>query len=332
MKKILMTLVCLGSIWAVKAQQDPAYNMYVFNGLFINPAYAGSHEVVSLMAIYRQQWVGLDGAPSTGNISVSSPLRREQYALGAIVSNDKIGLGNTFSFTPSFAYRIKLKESKLCFGVQASFAYYYRNNAKSDLPTSASDPTTSLNTNLFLPNVGFGIYWYGKNYFIGASAPHLMPTALGGGEKVGVLSYNSTLARVYNFYVFSAGYVTGKEEANVRFKPSIMMKWQQGLPNNIPQFDFNMALLLVHRLWVGMSFKTSGDAFTASGKPEPFGPESLSGYVQVRVTPQLQIAYCYEGSLTNLHNSNTGTHEVMLGYDFWYNKRRFVTSRYVTYF
>jgi len=93
-----------------------------------------------------------------------------------------------------------------------------------------------------------------------------------------------------------------------------------------------MALLLVHRLWVGMSFKTSGNAFTPAGKPEPFGPESLSGYVQVRVTPQLQIAYCYEGELTNLHNTNTGTHEIMLGYDFWYNKRRFVTSRYVTYF
>jgi len=113
MKKIILVVAFLGGIWAARAQQDPAYSMYVFNGLFINPAYAGSHEVVSLMGIYRQQWVGLDGAPSTGNISVHTPLRREQYALGAIISNDKIGLGNTFSFTPSFAYRIKLKESRL---------------------------------------------------------------------------------------------------------------------------------------------------------------------------------------------------------------------------
>ena len=59
MKKIILAIVFLSSMIAVRAQQDPAYSMYVFNGLFINPAYAGSHEVVSLMGIYRQQWVGL---------------------------------------------------------------------------------------------------------------------------------------------------------------------------------------------------------------------------------------------------------------------------------
>jgi type IX secretion system PorP/SprF family membrane protein len=330
MKKILIIVALLGGMWSAKAQQDPAYSMYVFNGLFINPAYAGSHEVVSLMAIYRQQWVGLDGAPSTGNISFHMPMRREQYAIGAIVSNDKIGLGNTFSFTPSFAYRIKIKESKLCFGIQGSFAYYYRNNSKSDLPTGVPDNTTSINTNLFIPNVGFGIYWYGKKFFVGASVPHLMPSSLG--DKVGVLSYNTNLARVYNYYVFNAGYVFGKEEANVKFKPSILMKWQKGLPNNIPQFDLNLGLLLVHRIWIGASVRTQGDAFTPAGRVQKFGVESIAGYVQVRVTPQLQIAYSYDAGLSTLRNTNSGTHEVMLGYDFWYNKRRFVTSRYVTYF
>ena len=258
------------------------------------------------------------------------PLKREQYALGAIVSNDKIGLGNTFSFTPSFAYRIKIKQSRLCFGVQGSFAYYYRNNSRSDLPSSTPDNTTSLNTNLFIPNVGFGIYLYGKKYFVGASVPHLMPTSLG--HNVGVLSYNSTLAKVYNYYVFTAGYVVGKDEAVVKFRPSILMKWQQGLPNNIPQFDVNLGLLIVHRMWIGASVRTQGDAFTPSGRKMVFGVESLSGYVQVRVTPQLQLAYAYESPLSNLRNASSGTHEVMIGYDFWYNKRRFVTSRYVTYF
>lgn len=330
MKKIILAIVFVSSILAVRAQQDPAYNMYVFNGLFINPAYAGSHEVVSLMGIYRQQWVGLDGAPSTGNISVHMPLKREQYALGAIVSNDKIGLGNTFSFTPSFAYRIKIKQSRLCFGIQGSFAYYYRNNSKSDLPTSIPDNTTSLNTNLFIPNVGFGIYLYGKRYFVVASVPHLMPTSLG--DKVGVLSYNSTLAKVYNYYVFTAGYVVGKEEAAVRFRPSILAKWQQGLPNNIPQIDLNLGLLIVHRMWIGASIRTQGDAFTPGGKKQVFGVESLAGYIQVRVTPQLQLAYSYESALSSLRSTNSGTHELMIGYDFWYSKRRFVTSRYVTYF
>ncbi len=330
MKKIIIALAFLGIAFAGQAQQDPAYSMYLFNGLYVNPAYAGSHEVMSLVGIFRQQWVDMDGAPTTANISINTPFRRPQYAMGLVVSNDKIGLGNTFSFTPSFAYRIKIRKSHLCFGLQASFAYFYRNNSKSDLPSGTPDNTTSVNTNLFMPNVGFGIYLYGKKYFIGVSAPHLMPSSLR--SNVGLLSYNDAIARIYNYYVLTAGYVVGREQSVVKFRPSLMMKWQQGLPNNIPQFDFNLALLFIDRIWVGAGLRTQGDAYMSSGSTLKFGPESLIAFAQVRITPQLQLGYAYDYSLSNLHNANSGTHEIMLGYDFWYDKKRFVTPRYVSYF
>ena len=330
MKKIIIALAFLGCVFVTKAQQDPAYSMYMFNGLFINPAYAGSHEVISLVGIYRHQWAGIDGAPRTANLSVHMPFKRTQYAMGLVVSNDKIGLGNTFSFTPSFSYRIKIKDSRLCFGLQASLAYFYRNNAESDLPSTIPDNTMSLNTNLFLPNVGFGIYLYGKRYFIGIAAPHLMPTALRG--KTSVLNYNADIAKVYNYYVFTVGGVIGKEQSIVKFRPTLLAKWQKGLPNNIPQFDFNLALLFIDRIWVGASLRTQGDAYTKNGKILKFGPESIIGYMQFKITPQLQLGYAYDASLSNLRHANSGTHEIMLGYDFWYNKKRFVNSRYVTYF
>lgn len=330
MNKIIAAIALLACVLTTKAQQDPAYSMYMFNGLFVNPAYAGSREVVSLMGIYRHQWVGIDGAPRTANVSVHTPFKRTQYAMGLVVSNDKIGLGNTFSFTPSFSYRLKIKQSRLCFGLQASFAYFYRNNAKSDLPETAADNTMQLNTNLFLPNVGFGIYAYGKKYFIGVSVPHLMPSTLRG--KTNVVNYNADIAKVYNYYVFTAGYVVGKEQSVVKFRPTVLAKWQQGLPHNIPQFDFNLALLFIDRIWVGASLRTQGDAYTKNGKVMKFGPESVVGYVQFKITPQLQLGYAYDVTVSNLRNANSGTHEIMLGYDFWYTKKRFVNSRYVTYF
>jgi type IX secretion system PorP/SprF family membrane protein len=331
MKKIITCLAILLTLGgSLQAQQDPAYSMYMFNGLFINPAYAGSHEVVSLMAIYRHQWVGVDGAPRTENISVHMPFLRNQYAMGMIVSNDKIGLANTFSVTPSFSYRVKIKESKLCFGVQASFAYFYRNNASSVLPTNTSDNTIALNTNMFVPNIGFGIYAYGKKYFVGASAPHLMPTALSG--KTAVLNYNAEIARAYNYYILTAGYVVGKDLSVVKFRPTFLMKWQKGLPNNIPQFDFNLALLFIDRIWIGASLRTQGDAYAPGGKVMKFGPESIIGYALVKVTRQLQIGYAYDATLSNLRKVNSGTHEITLGYDFWYNKKRFANPRFVSYF
>ena len=251
MKKILITaLMAIAFFTGVKAQQDAAYSMYMFNGLFLNPAYAGSQEVISVMAIYRHQWAGLEGAPKTVNASVHSPLRRDQYALGMTITNDRLGLSNTFSVTPAFAYRLRLKgDNRLCFGVQASFNYFYQNNGKAQLPDiNTQDNSFALNANLFVPNFGFGIYAYGKRYFVGVSAPHLLPSKLS--EKTGVAGYTNSIARVYNHYLFTAGYVFGKEASVVKVRPSILMKWQKGLPKNIPQFDINLALLCVERVWL----------------------------------------------------------------------------------
>lgn len=322
MKKLIFSaLFAIVAYGGLRAQQDPAYTMYMFNGLFINPAYAGSHEVVSLMGIYRHQWAGIEGAPRTANISVHSPLRRDQYGLGMVISNDKIGLSNTFSVTPSFSYRLKIKQSRLCFGIQASFQYFYQNNGGAQIVTPG-DNAFSVNENMFVPNVGFGIYAYGKRYFVGASVPHLMPASLRG--KTDVVSYNRDIARVYDFVNFTAGYVFGKDASIVKFRPTILMKWQQGLHKNIPQFDVSLALLFVERLWFGASYRTGGD-FKYYG-------QSASVFAQFKATPQLQIGYAYDAEISSLRKFNSGTHEIMLGYDFWFNKKRFVTPRYVKYF
>lgn len=324
MKKLILSALLLAGLFTgVKAQQDPAYSMYMFNGLFLNPAYAGSQEAISLMGIYRHQWAGLEGAPRTANISVHTPFRRDQYAIGLTLTNDKIGLSNTFSVTPAFSYRIRIKQTRLCFGVQASFAYYYQNNNKAVLPdVNVNDPAFALNQNLFVPNIGFGVYWYGKRFFVGASVPHLLPSKLR--DKTGVSKYDQSIARVYNNYLFTAGYVFGKEASIVKFRPSILMKWQKGLPKNIPQFDINLALLFIERVWLGVGYRTGGD--------NAYYGQSANVFVTFKATPQLQIGYCYDAEISSLRHYTGGTHEIMIGYDFYYNKKRFVTPRFVKYF
>ena len=310
----------------VKAQQDPNYSMYMFNGLFINPAYAGSQEVISLMAIYRDQWVGVDGAPQTANISVHTPLPRDQYALGLVVSNDKIGLANTLNFTPSFAYRLKLGKSRLCFGVQASFAYYYENNAAANLASQATGGPSDLafagNTRLFVPNFGFGIYAYGKRYFAGISVPHLLPSYLAG--QVGVVTGNALVNRMYNAYIATGGYVIGNDASIVKFRPTILLMYQQGLYKNIPMIDISPALLFIDRIWFGVTYRTGGN-FSYAG-------QAVAPFLQVKITPQLQLGYSYDAELSALTHFTSGTQEIMLGYDFSYNKKRFVSPRYIKYF
>ncbi|MES2620412.1 MAG: type IX secretion system membrane protein PorP/SprF [Bacteroidota bacterium] len=327
MKKLILSAILFAAVFTgVKAQQDAAYSMYMFNGLFLNPAYAGSSEAISVMAIYRHQWAGLEGAPKTVNASVHTPFRRDQYAVGLTLTNDRLGLANTFSVTPAFSYRLRIKQSRLCFGVQASFAYYYQNSTSAVLPDNIPDNAFSLNSNLFVPNIGFGVYWYGKRYFAGFSVPHLLPAKLR--DKTGVSGYNTTIARVYNHYLFTGGYVFGKEASIVKFRPSILMKWQKGLPKNIPQFDINLALLFVERLWFGVGYRTGGDGQGAGN----YAGQSANLFLQFKATPQLQIGYAYDAEISSLRKYNGGTHEIMIGYDFYYNKKRFVTPRFVKYF
>ena len=46
------------------AQQDVMISQYLFNGLLINPGYAGSHPYTSSSLLHRSQWSQFDGAPT----------------------------------------------------------------------------------------------------------------------------------------------------------------------------------------------------------------------------------------------------------------------------
>jgi type IX secretion system PorP/SprF family membrane protein len=135
--------------------------MYRFNGLYINSAYAGSHEVLNATAIYRNQRVRMPGQPQIASVAVHSPLAKDRVGLGLIYTFDKIGVTQTNSIDASFAYRLpvgKKKNIKLCFGLSAGVMNCIA-NLSGVQTTDASDPNFVGNTqNRWLPNVGFGFY------------------------------------------------------------------------------------------------------------------------------------------------------------------------------
>lgn len=337
MKKVILFLTVIAVTGIAKAQQDPEYNMYMFNGLYLNPAYAGSHDVISTMAIYRHQWAGIDGAPRTANLSVHSPLKKDQYNLGLSISNDRLGLTNLFTVTPAFAYKIKItSDIRLSLGVQATLAYF-QNRLGEGITYDALNPNQvdnvfSGNKNLFLPNFGAGLYLYGKKFYFGFSVPHLLPSSLAKQLKVETTS-STSVSKLYNQYLLTGGYVFGKDAAIVKVKPSFLMKYQKGLVKNIPDFDFTLGLLFIDRIWLSATARTGGEKFNSSGsKKKDFNLEGIIGIIHAKITPQLSVGYGYHYAITDLRKYQTGTHEVMLGYDFWYNKKRFVTPRFVKYF
>jgi hypothetical protein len=59
------------------AQQDAQFTQYMYNTININPAY-GSRGALSIFALHRTQWVGLDGAPVTNAVSINTPLNNSK--------------------------------------------------------------------------------------------------------------------------------------------------------------------------------------------------------------------------------------------------------------
>jgi type IX secretion system PorP/SprF family membrane protein len=299
--------------------------MYMFNGLYINPAYAGSQDVLNVMGIYRHQWSGIEGAPNTTNVSVDAPLRRDQYALGLTVMNDRLGLTNMFTTTGAFAYRIKVKaDNIISLGIQGGVTYYQQRNTEA--VTNVVDPSFSVNQSLWLPNVGAGIYAYGKRYYLGISSPHIVPFSLDDKWEVAT---SPAVAHQYNQILVTGGYVFGKDASIVKFRPTFLLNVQKGTNYNMPDIYLNLGLLFIDRLWLIPGIITGSN--TAGGEPQKFNVEGFVCALMFKVTPQLGLGYSYHYSL-KLADYETGTHEIMINYLFWYNKKRFVTPRYVKYF
>ena len=100
------------------AQQDAMFTKYMFNTLVYNPAYAGSYEYLSINALHRGQWWGIDGAPTTQSLSVHTPVS-ERVGLGLSLVNDKIGPTGSTQINAVYAYRIPIGPGKLSIGLQA---------------------------------------------------------------------------------------------------------------------------------------------------------------------------------------------------------------------
>lgn len=313
LKRTLFIISCFTVFFTIpsNAQQDPEYSMYMFNGLSINPAYAGSREQVSLTALYRHQWAGIDGAPRTLSVNGHAPLLNDRLAVGMSIVNDRIGVTNMTHLNGAYAYRLPTDIGKLSFGIQAGVSHF--NSRWSDLVVNDSDDLAfaSNSPNMFLPNFGFGVYLYDHNrYYVGISVPQMLNNSL---NEPLQLEGTRPVARQFKHYFLTAGYVLPINDF-MKFKPSVLFKYVQGAPF---QADINASVLFHDALWLGASYRT-GDSFV-------FMIEYYFGQ-------RFRAGYAYDYTITELNNYNSGTHEIMIGYEFSLDKDAYLTPRRISYF
>lgn len=298
----LVVVVMLGRS-SVHAQQDPLYSQYMFNTLAFNPAYAGSADVFTVMALSRHQWVGFEGAPATQTFLAHTPLRNQALALGLTAMTDKVGPARQTGAFLDLAYRIRTgADTRLSFGLKGGV-----NSFQAELAGLATVNPDQANVNVqgqLMPNFGFGLYWHAPRYYVGLSAPKLLENELVP-ASTGVIT---TSSEVRHFFLMG-GYVLDLGR-DLKFKPSFMTRVVKGSPLSV---DLNASFLLRERIWFGALYRL-GNAFGVFG--------------QYRVNDQLSVGYAFDLTTTKLGAYNAGTHEVMLSYDLRFIKGRTISPRY----
>lgn len=292
MKKLIyILLVFCFSATAMKGQQDPMFTQYMFNMLTVNPAYAGSADLMTANAIYRNQWVNFEGAPVTQTLSIHSPLKIESLSVGGSIINDKHGPVKQTAIYGDVSYRIFMANSKLAFGLKGGVNLYSA-DLLSLSPNELNDPTFQSNiSNMVNPNFGFGLLWYSKKHYIGLSAPKLISNPLIDGS----LPSADKNGESQHFY-FIAGYVFQLNNY-VKFKPTLLTKVVNGAP---PSVDLTANFLLYEKLWLGGMYRWQ---------------DAVGVLLQYNVNYRFRIGYSFDYTLSNISKYSSGTHEIMIGFD-----------------
>lgn len=307
---ILMMITCTGA----SAQQVATYAQYMFNGLAVNPAYAGSHDALSATVLGRFQNVGLRGAPNTQTLAAHSPLANERVGLGLLVVNDQLGITNQTGIHVAYSYKIPLNKdpknpSFLSFGIQGGVGIYRANYTELDLysnspvnPNPGADQAFANDVRRTRPNIGTGIFYRQQHAYLGVSMPSLMNNVFDRGEGNETV-YQSVPLIVTGGYVFSLNRL-------LKLKPNFMFKTVDNRPVEV---DLNANLLFDEVLWAGISYKSS---------------RQIALITQMQLTDQLQFGYSYTITAGYIRTVELGSHEIMVNYRFLFNKKGIVSPRY----
>lgn len=306
MKRLIIIIVIVfASIEFTNAQQLPQFTQYMYNTIAVNPAYAGSRQALSIVALNRNQWAGFDGGPQTQTLSIHSPLRNEKVGLGLSLINDKTGFENFTYVYGDFSYTIDVNDdTKLSFGLKAGMTYYKLAEELYNSSEVNQDPYFDERLNRWNSNFGAGILFHSDKWYLGLSVPKIINHDLNNNTEYAALE-------TVHFYGIG-GYVFDLSD-NIKLKPSFLFKYTEGAPFST---DLSANFLFNEKFWIGGSYRFNGIQ------------RDLGALVDFQVTDQFRVGYTYEIPTGEIRPYTSGSHEILLMYEFRFMKNKLKSPRY----
>lgn len=295
MKKhcLLIAVIFLGFITRGNAQSELHYGMYMMHQPLFNPASTSSYDQLTAAVLYKNQWSGYEGAPQIGAFNILKPFKSS--AVGLTITNDRVGIDNNTEISGSYSYKLQMRGySRLAFGLSATLGLLQSDLSGVDI-LDADDPAYSAGRTgvVAQPNFEFGTYYFNNKFYAGIAIPNILENKISLEGQKGETQFDINTIHYY----FHSGYrfvLNSKSDLNASTK----IKQVSGASL---QFDINLQYEYMRKFGIGVSYRSS---------------KELLGIVSYQLIPELKMAYAYEYNLGDIGNYSTGSHEIMLIYQF----------------
>lgn len=308
---IYLIIIAMGIAGAASAQQDAMFTQYVYNKQFYNPAYTGYKEVFSASIQHRNQWIGFKGAPMTSVISVATPLQIDELAIGGSLMYDRLGPTSEAQLTADISYRIRLmNRTTLAFGAKVSAGLFQANlidvALTSDYYNQADENFMYNQNGVFLPNAGFGVFYYGKDFYMGLSSPKMLRNRL---EQKGSELYDVLEGRTEPTLYLTGG-KTWKINRYLKFQPNMLVRATYNAPVSVSTFA---NIIYMDQLQAGLFYNFN---------------EVAGAVIQWQMDKNWRIGYSIDLPTSQLIRTNYGSHELMINYTPGAKRKKIIYPRY----
>ena len=297
MKKISFLILAFIFSGSLYSQQLPQLTQFMDNNYVLNPAFAGMEDYYQVRTSIRNQWTGINGAPSTTILSMYGQ-QEENVGLGGVIFNDQLFQTSRTGGSVSYAYHLSVS-NKIKLSLALSGGFTQLKIDKNGLNVAnPNDPLTQGDVIVeTVPDATFGFNFYAKDWYLGVAIPQLLNNNLNllDDNLANTLSseQSGTLSR--HLYVMGAYLFNCKKWAKKwSIEPSFLLKSVSPAP---AQLDFALKAIYDNKIWFGANYRSTGDI------------GALFGY---SIKDRYIIGYSYDILNSELADASSGTHEFML--------------------
>ncbi len=295
MKKLILVYFAVTLVVNAFSQQERQVSHYMYDQISVNPGSAGSKEMISTNVIFRQQWPGIEGAPTDFILNLSAPFKlgTTHHGVGLAIWQDEIGFNRDIDFSVSYAYQFSVGNGTLGLGISGNFInreidptwIYPEIDTDDDVPEGEQSEMAW--------DLGAGLFYRTEELYFGISSTRLLENAYE------FQNQNSQITedKLTRHYYLTAGYTLQMANPALEFLPSVFLQSD----TKVTKIDVNATLMYNKKFWGGVSYRVGS---------------AVIGMVGISILNGVRIGYAYDFDTSKLMNVSKGGHEIMVGYDF----------------